>query len=147
MSFNTEVVLIENLCHCETALKRFLVTRTWRNLMEPNRKVRWKFQHRCFLLITTIITPWPYSASELYRPSDRRLCQLADRGCRVVSAADPYDSNLGILDWSRYYFFPASPQLHSRVLDPVPDPLLLRKSGSAGNQIRTSGSVAGNSDH
>jgi hypothetical protein len=31
-------------------------------------------------------------------------------------------------------------------VDPVPGPLLLRKSGSAGNQTRTSGSVARNSD-
>jgi hypothetical protein len=35
------------------------------------------------------------SASELYRPSDRRLLAkfvptFADRGCRVVSATDPY---------------------------------------------------------
>jgi hypothetical protein len=38
-----------------------------------------------------------------------------------------------------------SPQLYSRgCVDPVPDPLLLRKSGSAGNQTRTSGSVARN---
>jgi hypothetical protein len=32
-------------------------------------------------------------------------------------------------------------------VDPVTDPLLLRKSGSAGNHTRTSGSVARNSDH
>jgi hypothetical protein len=32
-------------------------------------------------------------------------------------------------------------------VDSVPDPLLLRKSGSAGNRTRTSGSVARNSDH
>jgi hypothetical protein len=32
-------------------------------------------------------------------------------------------------------------------VDPVPHPLLLRKSGSAGNRTRTSGSVARNSDH
>jgi hypothetical protein len=32
-------------------------------------------------------------------------------------------------------------------VDPVPDPLLLRKSGSAGNRTRTSGSVARNSDY
>jgi hypothetical protein len=32
-------------------------------------------------------------------------------------------------------------------VDPVPDPLLLRKSGSAGNRTRTSESVARNSDH
>jgi hypothetical protein len=30
-------------------------------------------------------------------------------------------------------------------VDPVPDPLLLRKSGSAGNRARTSESVARNS--
>jgi hypothetical protein len=30
-------------------------------------------------------------------------------------------------------------------VDPVPDPLILRKSGSAGNRTRTSGSVARNS--
>jgi hypothetical protein len=32
-------------------------------------------------------------------------------------------------------------------VDPVPDPLLLIKSGSAGNRTRTYGSVARNSDH
>jgi hypothetical protein len=31
-------------------------------------------------------------------------------------------------------------------VDPVPDPLLLSKSSSAGNLTRTSGSVASNSD-
>jgi hypothetical protein len=32
-------------------------------------------------------------------------------------------------------------------VDPVPDPLLLRKSGSAGNRTRPSRSVARNFDH
>jgi hypothetical protein len=32
-------------------------------------------------------------------------------------------------------------------VDPVTDPILLRKSGSAGNRTRASGSVAKNSDH
>jgi hypothetical protein len=32
-------------------------------------------------------------------------------------------------------------------VDPVPDPLLVRKSDSGGNRTRTSGSVARNSDH
>jgi hypothetical protein len=32
-------------------------------------------------------------------------------------------------------------------VDPVPEPLLLRKSGRAENRTRTSGSVARNSDH
>jgi hypothetical protein len=35
----------------------------------------------------------------------------------------------------------------TRLSGPVPDPLLLRISGSAGNLTRTSGSVARNSDH
>jgi hypothetical protein len=35
----------------------------------------------------------------------------------------------------------------TRLSDHVPDPLLLRKSGSAGNLTQTSGSVARNSDH
>jgi hypothetical protein len=39
-------------------------------------------------------TPWLESASELYRARDSRLSAklvptLADRGCRVVSAANP----------------------------------------------------------
>jgi hypothetical protein len=32
-------------------------------------------------------------------------------------------------------------------VDPVPDPLLLRNSGSAGNRTWSSGSTARNSDH
>jgi hypothetical protein len=32
-------------------------------------------------------------------------------------------------------------------VDPVPDPLLLRNPGSAGNRTRASGSVARNTDH
>jgi hypothetical protein len=32
-------------------------------------------------------------------------------------------------------------------VDPFPDPLLLRKSGNAGNRIQTSGSVASNFNH
>jgi hypothetical protein len=32
-------------------------------------------------------------------------------------------------------------------VDPVPEPLLVRKSGRDGNGTRTSGSVARNSDH
>jgi hypothetical protein len=52
------------------------------------------------------ITPWPWSESELYRPSDRRLSAklvptFADRVCRVVSATDPYGRILGFLDQRR----------------------------------------------
>jgi hypothetical protein len=43
----------------------------------------------------TLITPWPESASKLYRQSDSRLSAklmptFANRGCHVVSATDPY---------------------------------------------------------
>jgi hypothetical protein len=57
-------------------------------------------------------------ASELYRPSDRRLPAklvptFADTGCRVVSATDPYGHILDFLDRNRYFFFQAAPQLYS----------------------------------
>jgi hypothetical protein len=47
-------------------------------------------------------TPWPESANELYRPSDRRLSAkvvptFADRGCHMVSVTDPYSRILGII--------------------------------------------------
>jgi hypothetical protein len=66
----------------------------------------------------------------------RSYCQLfADRGCRVVSVTDPHGRIIGFLDRSRYYFFQVAPQLYSRgSVNLVPDPLLLRKSGSAGNR-------------
>jgi hypothetical protein len=92
-------------------------------------------------------------ACELYRPSHRRLsaksvATFADRGCCVVSTTDPYGRILGFLGRSRYFFFQVAPQLYSRGwVDPVTEPLLLRKSGTAENRTRTSGSVARNSDH
>jgi hypothetical protein len=43
----------------------------------------------------------------------------------------------GSLDRSRYYLFQVAPQLHSwGWVDLIPDPLLLRRSGSAGNRSR-----------
>jgi hypothetical protein len=53
-------------------------------------------------------SPWSESASELYRPSDRRLSAkrlptCADRGCHVVSVTDPYGRTLGFLDRSCYF--------------------------------------------
>jgi hypothetical protein len=67
--------------------------------------------------------------------------RFEDRGCHVVSVTDLYGRIFGFLGRSRYYF-QVAPQLYSRGwVDPAPDPLLLRKSGSAGNRARTSGSV------
>jgi hypothetical protein len=45
----------------------------------------------------------------------------------VVSAADAYGRNLAFLDRIGYFC------THEADRTPVPDPLLLRKSGSAGN--------------
>jgi hypothetical protein len=61
-------------------------------------------------------TPRPGSASQLYRPNDRRLSAklvstFADRGCRMVSAMDLYGRIFGFLDRSHYYFFQVTPQL------------------------------------
>jgi hypothetical protein len=97
-------------------------------------------------------TLWPYSTSELYRPSDRCMSAklvsaFADRGCHVVSATNPHGWTLCFLDQVTSIFFQAA-QLYSRGwVDVVPDTLHLRKSGNARNRIRTSGSVARNSDH
>jgi hypothetical protein len=47
-----------------------------------------------------------------------------------------------------FFFFQIAPQLYSwGWVGLVPDPLLLRKSGSAGNRTRTLGSVVRNSDY
>jgi hypothetical protein len=95
---------------------------------------------------------WPEWERELYRPIDSHLLEklvpaFADRWSHVVSVTDPCRRLLGFLDRSRF-FFQVSPQLYSRGwMDPVPGPLLLRKSGSAGNRTWTSGPVARNSDH
>jgi hypothetical protein len=102
---------------------------TWQDVFQT--------QHHLWELNQTL---WPESASELYRPGDRRLPAklvptFADRVSHVVSVTDPYGRNLGFLDWSRYYFFQTNPQLYSqRWVDPVPDPLLLH--GIAGSRTR-----------
>jgi hypothetical protein len=110
----------------------------------------------CGCFIASIIvkqTPWPESESELYRPSYHRLSAklvliLRTEGAARSGWTDPYDRILGLLNRTRYYFFQVAPQLYSRSwMDPVPDALLLRKSGSARNRTRTRGSVVRNSDH
>jgi hypothetical protein len=59
------------------------------------------------------------SASELNRPSDRRLSTklvpaFADSWCHVVSVTDPYGRILDFPDRSRYCFFQVALQLYSR---------------------------------
>jgi hypothetical protein len=72
------------------------------------------------MMTTVKQTPWPESANELYRPSDRRLSAklvltFVDGGCQVVSVTDPYGRILDFLDRSSYFFFQVAPQLYSRV--------------------------------
>jgi hypothetical protein len=114
------------------------------------------YKHRTFLIQGSLkrklnSVPWVH---ERTIPTERLLLlaklvpTFADRGCHVVNVTNPYGRILGFLDWSRYVFFQVAPQLYSRGwVDPVSDPLLLRKCGSAGNRTRNSGSVARNSDH
>jgi hypothetical protein len=55
----------------------------------------------------------------------------------MISIRIPTAVNFGFLDRSRYFPIQVAPQLSSRGWDdPVPDPLFLRKSGSAGNRTR-----------
>jgi hypothetical protein len=62
--------------------------------------------------------------------------------------ADPYGRILYFLDQSRYFLFQVVPHVYSWAwVDPVPYPLLFKKSDSAGNLTRTFGSVARNYDH
>jgi hypothetical protein len=99
-------------------------------------------------------TLWPESASQLYRLRDRRLSAISvstfsDRGvsCSPHSKSlHPYSqiSRLQLL-----IFLPSSfPIALTRLSGPLSrPPVLLRKSGSAWNRTRTSGSVARNSEH
>jgi hypothetical protein len=63
---------------------------------------------------------------------------FVDRGVsRDQRCGSPTVVNLSFLDQSRYFSFKLLLIYpHTRWLDPVPDPLLLRKSGSAGNRIQ-----------
>jgi hypothetical protein len=84
-------------------------------------------------------TPWSESVSELYRLSDRRLSAklvptFADRGCHVVSVTDHYGRILDFLTGAATFLSSSSSVVLTRLSGPVPDPLLLRKSGSAGNR-------------
>jgi hypothetical protein len=88
-------------------------------------------------------TPWSKSASELYRLDDaacrRSWCQLLWIDGATLSAwRIPSAVFLVSYTWAAPFSF----KLYSGGwVDPVPDPLRLRKSGRAGNRTRTSGSV------
>jgi hypothetical protein len=74
--------------------------------------------------------------------------RFSDRRRHVVSMTVPYGRILGFLDRSRYFLFQVnSSTVLTRLSGSVPDPLLLRISGSEGNRNLTSGSAARNYDH
>jgi hypothetical protein len=68
----------------------------------------------------------------------RSYCQLLRvEGVAWSAQRIPTAVNLGFLDWSCYFFIQVAPQLSSRgCVDPIPDPLLLRKSGRARNRTQ-----------
>jgi hypothetical protein len=126
--------LIGNVSNCCFATRQSIKTRCDVNLALPKLKTK----------IRGLLPRANYT--ELYRLSTKLVPSFVDRGRHVVSVTNPYGHILGFLDRFHYFFFQVPPQLYSlgRV-DPIPDPLLLIKSGSTGNRTRTSESVARNS--
>jgi hypothetical protein len=75
----------------------------------------------------TTATCWP----NLVPTSADRWVSRGQRG------GNPAAINLNFLDRSHYFFIQVAPHLSSRGwVDPVPESLLLRKRGSAGNRTR-----------
>jgi hypothetical protein len=95
-------------------------------------------------LFVSLVTPWPLVRKRTIsteRPPlvDEILVQtFVDRGVsRGQRSGTPTAVNFSFLDRSFYFFFQVAPRLCSwGWVDLVPDPLLLRKSGSAGNRTR-----------
>jgi hypothetical protein len=117
----------------------------WKVRIQKNDSKQWRYKE------LYILTPWPESRERTI-PTERPplVGEVSANFCGYSGAAwwarqILYGRNLGFLDRAvTFVFFQvASPGW----VDTVPDPLLLRKSGRAGNRTRTSGSVAGNSDH
>jgi hypothetical protein len=93
-------------------------------------------------IIFLLKTPWLVK-SEVYRQrtvagQQTLLPTFADGAVSLGQrGGSPTVVNLSFLDGSRWFFFQVAPHLSSRVwVDHVLDPLLLRKSSSAGNQTQ-----------
>jgi hypothetical protein len=116
---------------------RILLPETCLNLCAWHLRVRIDL-HR--LLFTRIKLHSVALVRERTIPSDPRLSaklvpSFADRGCRLFIATNPHGRILGFLDRSRYHLLRNNSSIVLWV-DPVPDPLLLRKSRSLGNRTR-----------
>jgi hypothetical protein len=104
--------------------------------------------HRCKLKLNSVAWVRERTKATERPPPVGEDNAVADRGCHVVNVTDPLQPYSRFLDRGPYFFFQVAPHLFSRgLVGPVPDPLLLRKSVSAGNETRTPESVASNSDH
>jgi hypothetical protein len=76
--------------------------------LHVNARDDYKMYIIIIIIIIIIITSWPDSASELYRPSYRRLSAklvptFADGGCHVVIVTDPYGRILGFVGRKRVH--------------------------------------------
>jgi hypothetical protein len=91
-----------------------------------------------FVVILRGLSPRANYSNRATAACRRSQCQLlwienAAWSARLI----PYGRILGFLTQIRYVFFQVAPQFYSQGwVDPVPDPLILRKSGSAGNWTR-----------
>jgi hypothetical protein len=99
-------------------------------------------RHRSQFLIRVLWESWQHftvSDSGLPLSSPLTICRVTVEVEGVAWSAQRFPTavNLGFVDRSHYYFIQVALQLSSRGwVDPVPDPLIFRKSGRAGNRTR-----------
>jgi hypothetical protein len=104
-----------------------------------NCSLPWALSHAAAFAIKLVSS---LRATEIASLQERSLATTSSPHSSVriellAPHAQPQERILGFLDRSRYFFFQVAPQLYSRGwVDLVPDPLLLRNSGSAGNRTR-----------
>jgi hypothetical protein len=95
--------LIRESCHLQTNFKNLLNTPRNRTCFTLLSLSAYLIMHSKSSQNKIKKKPqWSESADELYRPGDCRLSAklvpiFVDRGCHVVSVADPYDRILGFL--------------------------------------------------
>jgi hypothetical protein len=83
-----------------------------------------------------VILPWPLFRKRTI-PTERPSFVGEVKGVAWSAQRVPTAVNLGLVDRIRYFLIEVAPYLSLRGrFDPVPNPLLLKKSGSAGNRTR-----------
>jgi hypothetical protein len=131
-------------CEARLSMKStVLVPSAW-ILSYPIPRSKYIIWEICYIMLVLNIkkqTPWPLVRKRTI-PTERPplvgeiYCQLLRiEGCRVVSAADPLRSLISVF-WTGAATFLSSSALfypHKGWVDPIPDPLLSRTFGSAGN--------------